>query len=81
MNYRERIGGGGCIFVTESAERDSRLGDAPSVLDKGLVGKFVGRWMESWGCRRMGGEVLGSEMGLNGRVGGKGVNVVMVEGE
>ncbi|KAL8898818.1 MAG: hypothetical protein Q9192_001881, partial [Flavoplaca navasiana] len=75
MNYREGIGGGGCIFETENAERDSRLGDAPRVLEEGLVGKFVGRWMESWGCRKMGGGVLGGEKEVDGRpVGGKRVN-------
>ena len=75
MNYREGIGGGGCVFETDNAERDSRLGDAPRVLEEGLVGKFVGRWMESWGFRKIGGGVLSGGEEVNGRrVGGKGVN-------
>ena len=75
MNYTEEIGAGDRIFETENAERDSRLGDAPSVLEEGLVGKFVERWMESWGWRKMEGGAWGGEKRVKGRrVAGNRVN-------
>ncbi|KAI4098391.1 MAG: hypothetical protein LQ339_006446 [Xanthoria mediterranea] len=53
-NYHraEKLGGGGAgiRFATGLAERDSlALREAPRCVEAGLVGKFVGRWMERWG--------------------------------
>ena len=53
-NYQraENLGGGGAgiRFATGLAERDSlALREAPRCVEAGLVGKFLGRWMEKWG--------------------------------
>jgi len=40
---------GEVVFSTESAEKESRaLREAPDVLERGLLGKFVEVWARKW---------------------------------